>query len=40
MVDKIITILCSMLDEHVGRLSDDDVVWLGPRRLVYFGRAG
>ncbi len=40
MVDKIITIPRSRLGEHVGRLSDDDMVRLGRAILVYFGLAG
>ena len=40
MVDKIITVPRSKLGDHVGRLSDDDMVRLGRAVLVFFGLAG
>ena len=40
MVDKIITVPRPKLGEHVGRLSDDDMVRLGRAILVFFGLAG
>ena len=40
MVDKITTIPRSKLGEHIGRLSDDDMVRLGRAVLVFFGLAG
>ncbi len=40
MVDKITTIRRSKLGEHIGRLSDDDMVRLGRAILVFFGLAG
>lgn len=40
MVDKITTIPRSKLGEHIGRLSDDDMVRLGRAILVFFGLAG
>ena len=40
MVDKITTIPRSKLGEHVGRLSDEQMVALGRAVLVFFGLAG
>lgn len=40
MVDKITTVPRSKLGERIGRLSDDDMVRLGPAALVFFGLAG
>jgi len=40
MVDKITTIPRSKLGEHVGRLSDEQMVALGRAVLVLFGLAG
>lgn len=40
MVDEIVTIPRSKLGEHIGRLSDDDMVRLGRAVLVFFGLAG
>ena len=40
MVDKITTVLRSKLGEHIGRLSDDEMVRLGRGILVFFGLAG
>ena len=40
MVDKITTIPRSKLGDHIGRLSDDDMVRLGRAVLVFFGLAG
>ena len=40
MVDKITTIPRSKLGEHIGRLSDDDMVRMGRAVLVFFGLAG
>jgi mRNA interferase MazF len=40
MVDKITTIPRSKLGEHVGQLSDEDIVRLGRAILVFFGLAG
>lgn len=40
MIDKITTIPRSKLGEHIGRLSDDDMVRMGRAVLVFFGLAG
>ena len=40
MVDKITTIPRTKLGDHIGRLSDDDMVRLGRAVLVFFGLAG
>lgn len=40
MVDKITTVPRSKLGEHVGRLSDEEMVRLGRAMLVFFGLAG
>ena len=40
MVDKIITIPRTKFGDHIGRLSDDDMVRLGRAILVFFGLAG
>lgn len=40
MVDKITTVPRSKLGEHVGRLSDEEMVRLGRAILVFFGLAG
>lgn len=40
MVDKITTVPRSKLGDHIGRLSDDDMVRLGRAVLVFFGLAG
>lgn len=40
MIDKVTTIPRSKLGEHLGRLSDDDMVRLGRAVLVFFGLAG
>ena len=40
MVDKITTIPRSKLGEHVGQLSDEDIVRLGRAILMFFGLAG
>lgn len=40
MVDKITTVPRSKLGEHVGRLSDEDMVRLGRAVVVFFGLAG
>ena len=40
MVDKITTVPRSKLGEHIGRLSDEDLLRLGRAILVFFGFAG
>lgn len=40
MVDKITTVPRSKLGEHIGRLSDEEMVLLGRAILVFFGLAG
>lgn len=40
MVDKIATVPRSKLGEHIGRLSDEEMVPLGRAILVFFGLAG
>jgi mRNA interferase MazF len=40
MVDKVATVPRAKLGEHVGRLSDDEMVRLGRAILVFFGLAG
>lgn len=40
MVDKITTVRRSRLGEHIGRLSDEDVVRLNRAMLVFLGLAG
>lgn len=40
MVDKITTVPRSKLGEHIGRLSDQDMVRLGRAVVVFFGLAG
>jgi mRNA interferase MazF len=40
MVDKVTTVPRAKLGEHVGRLSDDEMVRLGRAILVFFGLAG
>ncbi len=40
MVDKVTTIPRSKLGDHIGRLSDDEMVRLGRAVLVFFGLAG
>ena len=40
MVDKITTVPRSKLGEHLGRLSDDEMVRLGRGILVFSGLAG
>lgn len=40
MVDKITTVPRSKLGEHVGRLSDEEMVRMGRAILVFFGLAG
>lgn len=40
MVEKITTVARSKLGEHVGRLSDEEMVRLGRAILVFFGLAG
>lgn len=40
MVDKITTVPRSKLGDHVGRLSDEEMVRLGRAILVFLGLAG
>ena len=40
MVDKITTVPRSKLGEHIGRLTDQDMVRLGRAIVVFFGLAG
>ncbi len=40
MVDKITTVPRSRLGDHVGRLSDEEMVRLGRAILVFLGLAG
>lgn len=40
MVDKVLTVPRSQLHQHVGRLSDEDVVRLGRMMVVFLGLAG
>ena len=40
MVDKITTVPRSKLGEHVGRLSDEEMVRLGRAVIVFFGFGG
>ena len=40
MVDKITTVPRSKLGEHIGRLSDEEMVRLGRAILVFLGLAG
>lgn len=40
MVDKITTVPRSKIGEHVGRLSDEEMVRLGRALLVFLGLAG
>lgn len=40
MVDKITTIPRSKLGEHIGRLSDDDMIRLSRALVVFLGLAG
>jgi mRNA interferase MazF len=40
MVDKITTVPRSKLGDHVGRLSDEEMVRLGRAMLVFLGLAG
>lgn len=40
MVEKITTVARSKLGEHVGRLSDEEMIRLGRAILVFFGLAG
>jgi mRNA interferase MazF len=40
MVDKVLTVPRSQLHQHVGQLSDEDMVRLGRMMLVFLGLAG
>lgn len=40
MVDKITTVPRSKVGEHIGKLSDEELVRLGRAILVFFGLAG
>ncbi|CAN5612708.1 type II toxin-antitoxin system PemK/MazF family toxin [soil metagenome] len=40
MVDKVTTVPRSKLGQHIGRLSDEELVRLGRAILVFFGLAG
>jgi len=40
MVDKVTTIPRHRLGDHIGRLSDDDMVRFGRAVVVFFGLAG
>jgi mRNA interferase MazF len=39
MVDKITTVPKAKIGAHVGRLSDEDIVWLNRAVLVFLGFA-
>ena len=40
MVDKLTTVRRNKLGEHIGRLSDDDMIRLGRAAVVFLGLAG
>jgi mRNA interferase MazF len=40
MVDKVTTVPRSKLDEQIGQLSDDGVIWLPRALVVFLGLAG